>query len=271
MVCSICKHQLVKKIKTKHGCICPDCYGRLPDSVKNSIRSFTPRQLTELSQICHEHTELARLRVNNLVVCDHSLQINNWEINIEDIENISMNFHPVRQGEAADVCCGYVSAVVETKNPHCLIEEPIADHEIVVRYYINGKNINYVYKQDVSQILMDIQSAIRNKEGSFIKTILSFSKRKQKENQSSNKTGGQDSSTKSASTGRSKTTRSPFAEARRMYGVEIPYTKQTLDQRKRILLQQWHPDHNMGNEALAQEMTTLILRNYELLLKQADA
>lgn len=268
MVCSICKHQLVKKIKTKHGCICPDCYGRLPDSVKNSIRLFTPKQLTELSQICHEHKSLARLRVNNLNICDHSLQINNWEINIEDIENISTNFHPVRQGEAADVCCGYISIVIETKKPHCLIEEPFVDHEIVVRYHINGRNITYIYKQDVSQIFMDIQSAVRNQEGSFIKAILNFSKRKQKEHSSSNtnETREQTSKSNNSSAGKS----SPFAEARRMYGVTIPYTKQTLDQRKRVLLQKWHPDHNMGNEALAQEMTTLILRNYELLLKQAD-
>lgn len=270
MVCSICKKTLVKKIKTKKGRICPDCFARLPDAVKYSVESFTPKQLAEIIKICHPHTEQARLKINRLHVCDHSIHVNNWEIGIKDIQNLSLNFHPTRPGEVSGVCYGYITVVVEIKNPHILIEEPFNDHEILIKYQINGRNITYLYKSDVNQIISKVQDALRSNEDSFIKAIILFTDEKRKQSQSY----GSRSSNRQQSTYENKTNKSepssPFADAKKMFGVEVPYTKQTLDQRKKALLMKWHPDHNVGNEKLATEMTTLILKNYNLLLKQAD-
>lgn len=268
MVCGMCKKEIVSKVKVKKGCICQECYSRLPNAVKNSVKSFTIKQLSDISKVCHEHTEEPKLKIGNLHICFHSIHVNQWEINIKDIKNISLNFHP-RQSINQGVCCGYITVVIEMMNPHVLIEEPFYDNEVLMRYNIFGYNISYVYNQNVSQVISDIQDAIKKNELTFGRAIQnSISQAKQNTYTNSNSESRQKQEKRSSS--EPKNNSSPFTQAREMFGVEIPYTKDTLKKKRNELIRKWHPDLNKGNEAYARQMTELILKNYDLLMEHAD-
>lgn len=262
MSCNICKkdHHFQNMIRIKGGYICQECYDKFPIGVQNFIKHYKAEQLAALAQIVHDRKSQSYINIGQLGIAHDSICIKNKEIRIKDIRRISLNFHPSRPGTVPFVCFGTPTVIIETKTPHFLLEESFYDKEILVKYYIIGRNISYIYNPDVAGIFKDIQNVIANDGPDLTGVIQKWRQNKKSSSESWRRRTSSHENKKTEP----KTTE--FAQAKKMYGVEIPYTKELLRQKKMELVKQYHPDRNMQNQEEAAEKMKQILRFYEVLL-----
>lgn len=160
------------------------------------------------------------------------------------------------------VCFGICTLVLETKNPHWLLEEPLMDHEIAVQYSIYGDAITYRYTPEMEWTICELQNAI-SKGHSFWGIINALNeKRKKEQEQARNEKRGKN---KNPNQERKIT---DFERAKKLYGLEIPYTMEELHRRKRALLKNVHPDQS--NDPKATEKAQEINRLFDVLKQYAD-
>lgn len=273
MVCKLCQKQIQNGVKIRRGYICRECFLRLPDCIKKNIDSFSSKHLTQLMGIIRIPSKPYVIRIERVYFTMTGIQINNWEINIKDIRNISLNFHPFTQGASPNTCYGIATIVIETRCPHFLLEEPIKnnlnDNKLdKVIYRIEGNSIIYFFPSRVESIIRDIQIAIEKRQDNlldvFRKYGLDNSNRRQKQ-----QTNNQNRYSKGNNNRPKELT--PLDKAKRIYGITGPFTKTDLDKRKRCLVKRWHPDvcENREYKEQATEMVKAILASYDLLLPYA--
>lgn len=291
MQCRVCKCKIAKndEVKVKGGYICSSCYNSFPDSIKMYITDFTVGQLTKLSKIIYPATSKMLIRSGDLKICRNSISIKNTEFMLKDLRSLKLNFHPSGTGRHPNTVYGTITVVIETKSPHFLIEEPFFDHEITVGYGINGKVIYYYYSyeieklfevmekclkdgsQDATPYLDEYQMAIMKEDELKKKKEEAQQKKKEEEKQKAEEKRRRQEEKrreekKQRENTQNKDTRhkmSPFEEAKALFGVELPYTKEQLKSARNTLLKKYHPDNKGGSV----EMCKKINESYALLKK----
>lgn len=246
MICKLCGKDTVSKQPVKDGAICPECYNNLPRSFKDSAKKITVKQIAAAKRVIKKCYSKAWATCESIKICNNSIQIDNWEIELKNLSKVSLNFHPENNGAETGYAYGMVTVVLETKEPQMRIEEPFICTEI--RYYITGKEISYSYPNNIQSMFVKVQRVID--DGSFDTTC--FKPHRQVSGGSSPDTQSRQQMTE-------------FERAKTLYDVEIPFTKTDLNKKKRELSKSCHPD-NGGSLSQIREVNAA----YELLLKFAD-
>ena len=247
MICKLCGRDVIEKINCKKGYICQDCFNKLPHSFQNSINKLTVEQLRKSKEILHRRIGKPWAVCESFGLCDKSVQLGTFEVALTDIDKIHLNFHPLKKGGGEDLVYGIITIVINTIEPKMRIEEPLLKTE--VKYYISGKNISYVFPHNIALMINNIQVAIDRK----IYDSTGFKPAKEKAREEREKAGDPI---------KRKNRATEFALAKKLFGVEIPYTKEEIIEKKRTLLKKFHPD-NGGSV----EETIKINKAYEVLEK----
>ena len=252
MICKICGKDTIEYRQIKNGNICTGCYNELPRSFKENIQKINTKQLASAKKILHKATSKSWAVCNNIAtvsICDHSIQIDKIEIMLKDIKSIKLNYHPKSNGSRQGYAYGMITIIIETAEPHIMIEEPFMMADVA--YYINGKTIAYSYPTKIQQMFTNIQEVINNK------TYDTSSFKPHKES----------AHTKSTNKGAAQRPRptTEFERAKMLYEVEIPFTVEQINKKKKELMKKNHPDIG-GDPAKAVEINAA----YDLLVKFAD-
>ena len=297
MQCSICKKKISTNdsTKIKGGHICLSCLSAFPDSVRMGIDNFSPHQLQQLNKIVHPAMSKG-IACGSFIASRNSIVLKNIEYNLSDLRSVKLNFHPKNDGNHPKTAVGVITAIIETKKPHFMIEEPFFPEDVTVGYSIFGKNIKYHYSYEIELLFKKIQECIDDKSynmSSYIEeykqAIMNAKKyneskeqeriraeemaRKKKAEQEQaekerKKKIEEEQARKRRQNGNfshsdSKRQLSPFDKAKNLFGVEIPYTANDIKAARNKLLKEHHPDNNGGSE----EMCKKINEYYALLLK----
>lgn len=267
MVCGLCQKKIQNGVKIRRGYICEDCFTQLPSSIKENIKTFSSKHLLELIKILHRPSFSQRLRFGRIYITATGVQIDNWEINIKDIRNISLNFHPSRQGIFPNVCQGVAIIVIETWHPHFILEEPMSKNwgngkEDQVNFFIRGYEITYIFSLKIENFVRDIQIAIYKKQNNFIDIIHKYGVKNDSQHQKKHAENQSYNSKKKDNTPKDSI---QLQKAKKMYGIQDSFSEDDLTKIKRKLLKKYHPDIN-ENKKQATEITKAILDYYDLLL-----
>lgn len=246
MICKLCGKDTVNKQQVKDGSICPECYNALPRSFKESAKKITVKQIAAAKKVIKKCYSKAWATCESVKICNNSIQIDNWEIELKNLNKVGLNFHPKNKGAENGYAYGMVTVVLETKEPKMRIEEPFMCTE--VRYYITGKEISYSYPNNIQSMFVKIQGVID--DGSF--DTASF--KPHRKPLSGKKQDDQ-----------SRQQMTEFERAKALYEVEIPFTKKDLNKKRKELSKSCHPD-NGGSPSQIREVNAA----YELLQKFAD-
>lgn len=248
MICKLCGKDTIDKKAVKDGSICPECYNTLPRSFKENIKKITVKQIAAARTIIKKCYSKAWATCESVRICNNSIQIGNWEIELKNISKIGLNFHPKRNGAQSGSAYGMITVVIDTKMPKMRIEEPFMCTDI--RYYITGKEISYSYPSNIQSMFVNIQRVID--DGSF-----DTNKIKPKREQAQG-TAGQQTNRQRPMT--------EFEKAKALYEVtKMPFNRDYLNKKKRELSKKYHPD-NGGSPSQIHEVNAA----YELLIKFTD-
>lgn len=265
------------KIKIKGGRICQRCYVRLPQGVRNSIGSFSAKQLNQIKQIVRiaDPPEENIWKVSGrFKVGTYAIYLNGTEYKIKNLRSVRLNFHPKDLGQKPNTALGMPSIVIETKEPHILIEETFQDSLCEVEYVISGMNITYFYSREIEHVLSCVQGAI-DREIPFIpeaKLEMDREEQERKARKRNRYAGRNDERAKQEERRRKENERkktqkrdeTPLESALRIYGLQQPFSLESLKQRRNLLLktQPIHPDNGGTNEKFKEFQSA-----YEILLK----
>lgn len=264
MKCKMCKYDLSnakksEKIHIKNGCLCDLCFSDLPSCVKNMSEELTAKQIGEICKIVKKKYSSSWISCKNISICDYSIIVNDWEIDLKNLKKISLNFHPEEQGEEKPQSAfGLITIVLETRRPHLIIEEPFTYSEL--DYRILGKEISYVYPSHITQMLDGVQLLLDR--GRY--NTIELKERYNEGNTSSQKNDSNKSSNTNDSS-KKNSNKSPFDEAKIMFGVEIPYTEAELKKIRNELIKKHHPDVGGSTETCIE-----INKAFDLLLRFAS-
>lgn len=246
MKCEMCGKEIYQKTKTRSGCICANCYNSLPIVIRKNGSKLSAKEICEIRKIITNHKSESFTKCENIYICDESIQINEWEVKFKDLRKIELNFHPKAVGNGRNMAYGILSVIIETKKPHIIIEEAFMDTK--VEYRITGKTIHYFYPNTLKNMFDRIQMIIDNK--TYNMKDLREEMRIKREQR--NKQAPKDKDT-------------PFDIAKKLYGVEIPYTEDLLKEIRNRLIKENHPDQGGSAEFCAK-----INSAYDLLRKFAS-
>lgn len=306
MHCKLCRNTISgEAVKIKNGYVCDGCMGSFPDSIKMNIQFFNSHHLKQLGNI----TTLVSEDFNAWATCGefkvskHSIVLKGMEYYFEDLIRVELNFHPRETGKVPMTAVGTITAVIETKQPHFLIEEPFFPNDVTVGYIISGKAITYRYSYQLEVLFEKIQECIESGTADmtdffeeYRKTIMNSkkykedrekrqqkaaeeAKRKEEEEQkrkAEERRKAQEEFEKKQKknewstwgghrpgmSGNNSKYLSPFDEAKALFGVQMPYTKEQIRKKRNELLKQYHPDICGSTE-----MTQKINVAYGLLVK----
>lgn len=274
MVCGVCKKTAVNYKKIKRGNICEQCYRNLPVSVQASADQFTAAQLKSLSGIIHMPTESDNRSVwaysgnRHLKFTRNAVWLGHVLIYVKDLRSIRLDFHAKGLAKDPNTVTGTITVVLETKSPHFLLEEPLSKNDICLNYRINGCEITYEFPYHLDHLIQYIQMALV--AGA---TTLDGAKRKMEEKrQEEERRRAEEEKNRQEERARTQNhtgsnPKSPFDAAKKLFGVELPFTKQELKRiRNRLIIERnAHPDIGGSDEAFKE-----IQGAYELLLKYAS-
>lgn len=249
MICKICGKDTIENNKLKNGYICNDCFNALPRSFKENISKITTKQLLSAKKIIRKATATPWAVCESVKICADSIQIAEWEISLKDIKKIGMNFHPKQYGSKQGSAYGMITIVIETVAPKIMIEEPFIQTEI--GYYINGKEIVYSYPSKIQLMLSNVQSVIDDKSYNTEK----FKPKKEETHRSNGRSATHNHGRKLTE----------FERAKALYEVEIPFTLEEINKKKKELMKKYHPD--LGGDT---EKAIEINAAFDLLEKFAD-
>lgn len=288
MKCVLCRKKEDGMVKIKagfpHGHICSDCLDSFPESIRMNIERFTVRQLGMLKKIIRRTDSKPWLECGDFGVTNSGVVLKGIEYPIQSLRSVGLNFHPKCIGKHPKTVSGIVTAVIQTRNPHFLIEEPLFHDDITVGYNINGKRISYRYSYETELLFQKIQECIDSGDGDlasriddYYKSVMNMKKytesknryRQKKETDEGNH-GNRDSNNhgwkKTDTDGKRTDTKRPlseFDEAKQLFGVQMPYTSNEIKNRRNMLLKKFHPDNKDGSIEMCQKINT----SYDLLQK----
>lgn len=258
MKCKVCDNRLrkksVKNIRFKSGCMCVSCYNTLPNVIKNNIDRISVDEVVKIKKILTEHKTPTFAKCGSFYMCENAVQVNEWEIKLKDIRKIYLSFHPKTAGHRKNMAYGKMGIVIETVKPHIIMEDILWDEEL--EYKISGEFIDYVFPKNILNMINRIQKAIDDKTYS-LKAYKEEMRREKEERERKER--------------RNKDTKENVSKAfidlkvaERLYGVEIPYTLDTIKAIKTNLIKKMHPDQGGSTELCA-----LINSSFDILKKYA--
>ncbi len=227
--CKLCGKINTEKNKIKNGYICDVCYSLLPDVVKLSVRDIDDIHLKALKKMMTKHKSPYFLKCENVYICEDGIQINEWEMKFKFMDKIYLKFHPTDYDNGRFKAKGKLGVVIETINPHMIIEEPFM--EMSVEYRIHEKDIVYIIPESANSIFREIQKILDNKKYSL------------KEFREKYYMGKHDNNKKQDTA---------FDKAKRLYNVELPYTEEMLRHIRKRLIMEVHPDQGGSAEKSAE-------------------
>lgn len=274
MVCGVCRKAAVNYKKIKRGNICEQCYRNLPISVQASADQFTAAQLKSLSGIIHMPTESDNRSVwaysgnRHLKFTRDAVWLGHVLIYVKDLRSIRLDFHAKGLAKDPNTVIGIITVVLETKSPHFLMEEPLSKNDVCLNYRINGCEITYEFPYHLDHLIHYVQIALASGAATLDDAKRKMEEKKQEEerHRAEEEKNRQDQKARSQNN-TANTSKSPFDAAKKLFGVELPYTKQELKRiRNRLILERnAHPDIGGSDEAFKE-----IQGAYELLLKYAS-
>lgn len=289
MLCKNCKNEIINPVKVKNGSICQHCYDNLPESVKVNINHFTIKQIKQIQELVNDLEEQPLASCGTFKVCKTAIQINGKEFKIQKLSGVRLNFHPNALGMSRGTAVGTLTVVIDTKVPHYMFEEPFYPKEVTASYRINGRNVTYGFSYAIEKLFSCIQKCITENGNDLTKYIEEYQnavqrnnkekeeeKRKKqeqnrgfssRENYSNKSTTNQNQqrTNNSKTNGATQKPKTPFDEAKALFGVELPYTTTDIKRKRNILIKKYHPD--LGG---SEEMCKRINEAYTLLLKFAS-
>lgn len=276
--CKICENKTLDgKIKIKGGHICQRCYTLLPQGVRNSISSFSATQLKQIKKISRKANppdDNVWKISGHFKVGANAIYLNGTEYQVKNLRSVRLNFHPRDLGHSPNTALGMPSIVIETKDPHILIEETFQDDICEVEYIISGMNITYLFSREIDYVISCVQKAI-DREIPFIPEAKRDMDREKQEQEARRRNeyarqraekAKQEEKRRRESERRKKQKRdeTPLEAALRIYGLQQPFSLESLKQRRNLLLktQPIHPDNGGTNERFKEFQSA-----YEILLK----
>lgn len=259
MICKLCEADSIEKIKIKRGYICKNCYESFPIAIKENIRNMTMNELIALNKVIKKRYSASWANCGNIGICLQSIQLGDYEINLGDIKRLYLDFRPKRQGKDKEHAFGTVTLFIELVNPQIRYEEPLFDTE--VKYFISGKDLYISYPGNIQRMFTAINNNIKN--GIFdTRNIMPKKKKEEKKDTEDDKDRGRDGARRRQQEQKAK---SEFEEAKELFDVTMPFTKELISVKRKHLLKIHHPD--MGGSL---DMAEKINVAYELLMKYAD-
>lgn len=163
MICKCCKKEFLskEKVKMKNGVICRDCFDKLPRPFQNSIRKIRTEELKEaLTYLKPCQAKYWATYNDTIRICNTSLQISNYEIDLKDLESVRLNFHPFRSAEGVHKVYGVMTIVMTFKKIKLRLEEALM--LTTVGYRIVGDNISYTYPEKFVEHFSCIQQYLED-------------------------------------------------------------------------------------------------------------
>ncbi len=158
MKCKCCYDKIIyDKYKIKGGYICRSCFQFQSGCVRKNINNLTARQINELDKIIDPKQASPWIGYKPLQVSDYCVQMDDWEINLSDITNIYLSFHPKHQGSKSNLVMGDMTVVIELESGF-VIEEVLRTLELV--FCISGKKIYYKYPEEIEELIYQLKSNI---------------------------------------------------------------------------------------------------------------
>lgn len=273
--CKICQRNAKILYKVKNGRICESCYNKFPKAVQNSLESLKPRQLKEIMQIVKPAKTKSFASLKSLRLCTYSIIINDWEISLINIYEISVGFHPESYCDdlGSNYANGVITLKIETRKPHIIIEEPLLKRP--VQYIISGASIRYLFPPELLNIVNTIQSSIKDGTCSLFryKVQLTFkeAERRRKEIEAEKKRKEQAEKDRKAGKKEKKKSfnetyiQSDYDEALYILDIIAPFTIEELKKKRNQLIKQYHPDQINGDANKCSEINNA----YDILEKYA--
>ena len=247
MKCKLCGKKTTEYKKLKNGIICSDCLELVRSLFADhdeTLRHLTDKQFKHAKRIITTPKHPWFGSIDGIKVGIDAMQVNDWEIQYRHIQNIELTFHPKEYGTGKLHAKGNIGIKIETNHPHIIFEDIVIENTDV-EYRIGGREIHYIYPRGISGIVEEIMSIILNKtynmKDFYDRRQAYKTKEKQKEKQETE-----------------------FDKAKKMFGVEIPYTQEVLKLIRNQLVIENHPDHGGSTEKCAE-----INRAYDLLVRFA--
>lgn len=247
MKCKLCGRKATEYKKIRNGAVCQSCLNVMPVILSDNddaLKKLTDKQLKNTKRIITKPKNPYFGKIDGIKVGIDAMQINEWEIQYRHIKNIELNFHPKDYGTGNLHVKGDIGIKIETNHPHILFEDILAENQDI-EYRIGGKDIHYIYPKNMSIMIGKIMNTINthtyNMRAFYDEVQLQKQKKAEKENKETE-----------------------FDKAKRMFGVEIPYTIGLLKTIRNQLVLENHPDQGGSAEKCAE-----INRYYDLLARFA--
>lgn len=266
--CKICgKNVGIEYGRLKKGLICQSCMSRVSIGVRSSLKDFTANQVKHIINTIQPYQKEKNVwcYCGTLKVCYDRIILNGFEYPLKNLVAVKLNFHPKELGRLPDTAVGVITAMVEIKEPHCLIEEAFIAGKTTAQYIISGMDIIYHYSDDLEHLIKTIQDAIQDRTYLIKEAIQDAQKGKEekKKEEKSQKTYRWE---KSKTAEKKEESLTPLEAAMKLLSVERPFTKTDLRKKRNQYLAEnhVHPDDGGSEEAFRK-----IQDAYELLLKFA--
>lgn len=241
------------RTRIKGGSICVGCASTLPLGVRESGRDFTAKKLQQIQKNVKVWRDGPIWRHHgSFMVSASSVVLNGIEYNLKNLRSIQLNFHPWDVGRKPNTAIGTATVVLETKKPHVLIEEAFTGNTYEVGYAISGMDITYRFPNEIEKTIQGVRDAILAGE-STIPEAARDARRFQQERRTEKKWRQEQSRTET-----------PLESALKLYGLQQPYTLETLKKKRNDMLrtQPIHPDNGGSDEKFKQFQAA-----YEILSK----
>lgn len=261
--CKLCYEKLdYKSYKIKKGHICKRCYDMQPSCIRNSIRTITNKQIFHINKVVHTATPKNWFKYGEFRLSEKSVRVNDWEIEIKDIESIKLDCQPLYPSMlAANLVHGNIILVIETKVPHIIIRETIITKDIM--YSISGKNIYYNYGKDLQMVISQLQRNINNQIYNAKKVFEYFQqhdeeekkererREKQREYEERAKNSRQSDDRDNTNKNHSSKSKGDLDAAMKIFGMTVPFTIEELKKKRKQLAIKYHPDQGGSVEMCA--------------------
>ncbi len=254
----------------RSGFICGECFGSFPESIQKNIIQFNARQLTQAKNLYTAPTVKPWLKCGRFGLTHDAVQLNMHEYPLQKLRGIRLGFHPYTIGSSPNTVSGTVTLILETENPYMIIEEPFLEHNITARYNINGLLVNYFFSSELSRMVQEVETAIKNGVYNLERFMEEYSSRQeQQEKEAQEKAreeGRKSQKSRQKQTKKNEQSATPLEKARIRFGLEMPYSAEQLKRaRNKILIKEpIHPDNGGSAEAFKK-----FEEEYRLLLKYA--
>ena len=272
MICKICKNTLTNRIKIRYGSICQSCYEKLPKCARENIQQFSSGQIKKLLKLFTRPQARSWAVLNWFKISDKAIQFSGREIQLEDLKNISLQFHPT--GYAGNgMARGRVTLVIETKKPRIILEEELFEYDSALPYMIQGKNIIYEYPEELKEIVEVIRDALEKEtfDISYYRPVFQErKKRKRDEKQKEQKRKQNNQYWQNNKQQNSRSSRGmTLPQAMLLFHVTIPFKESEIKKVRNQLLKNAHPDVE-GFKKSDENFTKEVNLAYDLLKKYAE-